>query len=100
LARVLSLRQQLVGFAKILFALFMKKVRVTLTMVAPTAAKLVSAANLLRTHGVTIESVLDNIGVITAAVPADKLPIVKQLEGLAVEEEQTFQLPSPNDPVQ
>jgi hypothetical protein len=58
-------------------------------------------AERLRAEGLEVDQVLGDIGVITGSVPADKRSSLDGLEGVAgVEEEATFQLPSPEAGVQ
>jgi hypothetical protein len=58
-------------------------------------------AERLRAEGLEVDQVLGDIGIITGSVPADKRRSIDGLEGVdSVEEEATFQLPSPEADIQ
>jgi hypothetical protein len=64
-------------------------------------ADLKTVAADLKTHGFTVDNILQEVGVISASTDADDLASVQSLQGvLAVEEDQEVQLPPPEAPLQ
>ena len=58
-------------------------------------------AEKLRAEGLEVDQVLGDVGIITGSVPSDKRESVGGVEGVAaVEDETTFQLPSPEAGIQ
>jgi hypothetical protein len=73
--------------------------RITVTVSADADPDVV--AEQLRAAGVTVEQVLQAVGVITGTVPSEQIAALTDLPGvLAVEPEQTFRLPPPDSEIQ
>ena len=70
---------------------------VTVTVDEAHAGAIDEVAARLRDAGMTIDRVLEAIGVITGSVAASRLHLVEAVEGVASVEEQTsFELPPPD----
>lgn len=54
----------------------------------------------LEEQGLTVDAVLDAIGVITGEVVEDKIPVIAAMEGVTIEPEQEVQIPPPDAPIQ
>ncbi|MEA2931436.1 MAG: hypothetical protein QOI56_221 [Actinomycetota bacterium] len=75
--------------------------RVTVTVDDDHLDDVEGLADQLRAEGMTVEQVLGSVGIITGSVSADKRSSIGGVKGVAaVEEEHTFQLPSPEAEVQ
>jgi hypothetical protein len=70
-----------------------------LVSVEPSQA--VGVANALRRAGVTVDEVLEEIGVISATCAESSIAAVSAVPGvLKVERQRTIKLPPPNSPIQ
>ena len=64
-------------------------------------ARMGAVAQTLREHGLQVDQVLDEVGVISGQLPAGRPLATLQVDGLAaVEEARRIQLPPPDAPVQ
>ena len=73
--------------------------QITVTLAADADPEVV--AEQLRAAGMTVEQVLPAIGVITGTIAAETRAVLAEVPGvLAVEPEQTFQLPPPDSEIQ
>ncbi len=60
-----------------------------------------SVVDSLRARGMQVEQVLEGLGVITGTAPSDVREALTDVEGVvSVDEQQTYQLPPPDAPVQ
>jgi len=75
--------------------------RVTVTVDDAHLGDVEGLAERLRAEGLEVDEVLGDIGIITGSVPDDRRSSIGGVEGVdAVEEEATFQLPSPEAGIQ
>lgn len=75
--------------------------KVTVTVDDAHLGDVEALAERLRAEGLEVDQVLGDVGIITGSVPADRRSSIGALEGVAsVEEETTFQLPSPEAGIQ
>ena len=73
--------------------------QITVTLAADADPEVV--AEQLRAAGMTVEQILPAIGVITGTIAAETRTVLAELPGvLAVEPEQTFELPPPDSDIQ
>ena len=73
--------------------------QITVTLAADADAEVV--AEQLRAAGMTVEQILPAIGVITGTIAAETRAVLAEVPGvLAVQPEQTFELPPPDSEIQ
>ena len=73
--------------------------QITVTLAADADPEVV--AEQLRAAGMTVEQVLPVIGVITGTIAAETRAVLAEVPGvLAIEPEQTFELPPPDSDIQ
>ncbi|MFW0793777.1 hypothetical protein AAFP30_08200 [Gordonia sp. CPCC 205515] len=74
---------------------------VTLTVADDHLGKITEVAAAARAAGMTVDQVLDQVGVICGTAPERCAPALQALDGVdAVELGQTFRVPPPDSPVQ
>ncbi|HIK57031.1 MAG TPA: ketohydroxyglutarate aldolase [Synechococcales cyanobacterium M55_K2018_004] len=79
----------------------MAKVKITVSIAENHLNQILDVTQDLRSAGMEVEHVMDGIGVVTGAADADQISAIAQVPGVSsVEREQSFQLPSPDSPIQ
>lgn len=63
--------------------------------------EIVEVAGKLSSAGMTVEQIMDKIGVIVGSCDSDKMEVLSQVEGVsAVEPERDYQIPPPESDIQ
>jgi hypothetical protein len=74
---------------------------VTITVDDAHLDKIDHVAAELRSSGMRIDRVLNEVGVISGHVPDDRRDVLRAVEGVeSIEDANTFQLPPPDSPIQ
>jgi methylmalonyl-CoA mutase cobalamin-binding subunit len=79
----------------------MANVHVTVSIADDHLDRLLEVAEDLQEHGMKIDQVMDQVGIVTGSCPSDDLPALRQVPGVDhVESAHTFHLSPPHSRIQ
>jgi hypothetical protein len=76
------------------------KKKVVRILVTSAADSLPSTTAKLKEHGMKVNSVLNEIGIVTGEIVEENLENLKKIPGIKVEPDESVQIPSPDSPLQ